>query len=623
MIEFVGMYFVSQINLSGLGSLHRSVRAITQVRQLRQLLIERHGYLTRAEKKPLTGDELITFKGTVDQIDAFFKTALDLTHDKPEVLSLITEAQKTLQPVDELSALLVRGQPVSINLTMVDQYSLEAQDQLGKVQLVLTADADYIYESLYNARFKPLIIGLIVSAFFIAFAVGIGMNLKNKIERPIGKLVEAFEYLSNGNLNVRVQISEANEIGALGHGFNIMAHKLEETAKDLIAAKEAAEAANMAKSAFLANMSHEIRTPLGAVLGFSDLLIDPNVEPSEKANYLSAIKRNGELLSNIINDILDLSKIEAGSMKIAVREVTINEILNDTKTLLDLNAKEKGIALNVVTAENVPEIVQTDPLRLRQILINIIGNAIKFTSKGSVDVHISLREGPDNTGRLAFVVKDTGGGIKENQIGKLFIPFSQADTTSKRKFGGTGLGLVISKRFANLLGGDVQLTETVFEKGSTFTITIDPGPIRSVVLGAAKPKSAEAQKKNIRLDGVRVLLAEDSLDNQALITRLLKLSGAASVEVASDGQEAVTKASGGALYDVILMDLQMPLMDGYEATAQLRSQGYRGQIIALTAHTLSDERERCLRSGFDEHIGKPINRELLIERVYLCAQKKS
>lgn len=391
-------------------------------------------------------------------------------------------------------------------------------------------------------------------------------------------------------------------------------------ASDLVATKEAAETASLAKSAFLANMSHEIRTPLGAVLGFAELVIDPEVQPSEKANFVSAIKRNGELLSNIINDILDLSKIEAGKMQTVTQEVALTEILTDTKTLLDLQAKDKGILLNIVVDGNAPEIIRTDPLRLRQVLINIIGNAIKFTLKGSVTVTIKLDPNSSSSGKsiLKFIVTDTGRGISKDQIGKLFAPFSQADATYKRQFGGTGLGLALSKRFAILLGGDVTLTESTPDKGSTFTITIDPGPVDAFLHGARKVKVSEGQTTSkLRLDGIKVLLAEDAPDNRMLVTRLLKLAGAV-VEVASNGREAIEKAKLDH-YDVLLMDLQMPGMDGFEATMELRKEGYEGKIVALTAHALNDDRTRCLQNGFDDHISKPVNRDILVECVYFCS----
>ncbi len=393
-------------------------------------------------------------------------------------------------------------------------------------------------------------------------------------------------------------------------------------AKELLDVKESAEAANLAKSAFLANMSHEIRTPLGAMMGFADLIIDPQVGPSEKANFVTAIRSNGELLSNIINDILDLSKIEAGKMQIVAHEVALTEILTDTKTLLNLQARDKGIALNILFDENLPEIIRTDSLRLRQVLINIIGNAVKFTSKGAVDVRIKREPSQNRHDLLVFIVKDSGCGISEDQAAKLFAPFSQADASSKRKYGGTGLGLVLSKRFANLLGGDVVLTQSTLDKGSTFTITVDPGPIQSVEPETVRETTPiPFHGEQPRLDGIKILLAEDSPDNQLVVSRFLMLAGA-TVDAASNGKEAVEKAKKDQ-YDVILMDLQMPIMDGFEATAELRKEGYKGKIVALTAHTLSDDREGCLRSGFDEHIGKPVNRNALIEVVERLSKRLS
>jgi CheY-like chemotaxis protein len=300
--------------------------------------------------------------------------------------------------------------------------------------------------------------------------------------------------------------------------------------------------------------------------------------------------------------------------------VSLKEVLTDTKTLLDLQASDKGISLDVTVDDAIPEKIKTDPLRLRQILINIVGNAIKFTSKGSVKLHIKMSM-VNGRQMLTFVVTDTGLGIRPDQINKLFAPFSQADVSTKRKYGGTGLGLVLSKRFANLLGGDVVLSESTPDKGSTFTITIDPGAVVNSSAQSQMAKLNDSGKSGLRLDGIRVLLAEDSIDNQTLVTRFLKLAGA-SVDIASDGKEATQKAKSDH-YDVLLMDLQMPVMDGYEATSQLRREGYQGKIVALTAHALSEERDRCLKSGFDDHISKPVNRDLLIERVYHCAREQS
>ncbi len=423
-----------------------------------------------------------------------------------------------------------------------------------------------------------------------------------------------------GSVDDRMLIHQlvAMTIGLTGLALSAVVREKNTVTKELIAAKEAAEAANIAKSAFLANMSHEIRTPLGAILGFADLVTDVAVEPTERGNYVSAIRRNSELLSGIINDILDLSKIEAGKIELNLRPVELYEILSETKPLLEFLAKQKGIDFNLKVDQEVPAMITTDPLRLRQVLINIGGNAIKFTSRGSVNVHVQYDPNRFGAGQLAFEVTDTGCGIDQDQVQKLFAPFSQVDVTLKRKFGGTGLGLYLSKRIVGLLGGSLTLVRSEPNEGSTFLFKIDLGLHSSVV---TEKKTKAEISTGIRLDGVRVLLADDAVDNQFLISHILKLAGA-EVSIVSNGQEAVDKAKADK-FDVLLMDIQMPNMDGCEATTQLRKEGYDGKIVALTAYALTEERERFLKSGFDDYISKPIQRNLLIERVSSFARELS
>ncbi len=410
-------------------------------------------------------------------------------------------------------------------------------------------------------------------------------------------------------------------------GFVVLSADLSDQRRiqeDLIRAKEAADAANQAKSAFLANMSHEIRTPLGAILGFSDLLAGPNASDFDRENWAAAIKRNGDLLSTIINDILDLSKVEAGKVDLDQHDVPLSEVLTDVATLLNLKAAEKGIRLSITAAGPIPFVIRTDPLRLRQILINIVGNAIKFTQRGSVDVKITVVREPDGTCKLAFVVKDTGPGITPAQARLLFEPFTQADASTKRRFGGTGLGLALAKRLAGLLGGDVVLTESIAGGGSTFTITIDPGKIERTVpesfdvQGRTGRPEAPGNNPDARLDGMRILLAEDSQDNRTLVGRLLKVAGAY-VETAENGRDAIDKAHKDP-YDVVLMDIQMPDVDGIEATVTLRGEGYKTPIVALTAHAFKEERERCLAAGFNDHIPKPVDRKTLVRVLSHYAQ---
>jgi signal transduction histidine kinase len=391
--------------------------------------------------------------------------------------------------------------------------------------------------------------------------------------------------------------------------------ELEERVVQLRHAKEAAEAANATKSEFLANMSHEIRTPLGAILGFSELMLRPETTVSERAKGVETIKRNGKLLSTIINDILDLSKVESGKLEVEKSIVSFEEIFPDIKSLLTLEAKEKGIELTVSSEGEIPNFIETDPLRLRQILLNLVGNAIKFTEKGSVNVNVKLIQSSDKSPLLTFEVKDTGCGIPHDKVEKLFAPFSQVDTSATRRFGGSGLGLILSKKMANLLGGDVVLAESIVNEGSTFIVTIDPGRANVVDLQSDAsrigPKRVPMRNLKSDLKNLNILLVEDSVDNQNLILQLLRLSGA-KVSLASNGKEGVLKALAGD-FDVVLMDLQMPIMDGYEATSELRKQGFTKPIIAFTAHVMKEERNRCIESGFSDHLGKPIDQENLLQ----------
>ncbi|MGE0172471.1 MAG: MHYT domain-containing protein [Oligoflexales bacterium] len=401
-------------------------------------------------------------------------------------------------------------------------------------------------------------------------------------------------------------------------GFIIVANDItaqKEAQTELKTAKEVADDANATKSAFLANMSHEIRTPLGAILGFSELLLNDEMTGNEKVNCVEVIKRNGTLLSNIINDILDLSKVEAGKLSIEKIDVPLSEVLKEIGAVLSLEASEKGIDFRVTAEGVIPATIKTDPIRLRQILFNIVGNAIKFTSRGSV--HVKIQMATDNEGktRLAFVVKDTGVGISKEKASNLFAPFTQADVSTTRRYGGTGLGLVLAKRLAVVLGGDVVLNDSAPGRGSTFVVTIDPGISEQVLF--QKPDQPLSnlvhlpdKSNKINLNSMRILLVEDSMDNQALVKKILELAGA-KVETANNGREGVEKALNED-FSLVLMDLQMPELDGYEATKILRDKGFKKPIIALTAHAMKEEAQRSLRSGFDNHITKPVDHRLLV-----------
>ncbi|HUT92749.1 MAG TPA: PAS domain S-box protein [Thermoguttaceae bacterium] len=394
----------------------------------------------------------------------------------------------------------------------------------------------------------------------------------------------------------------------------------------------AAEAANRAKSEFLANMSHEIRTPLTAVLGFTDVILEASREPQVQ-DAATTIQRNARHLLGVITDILDLSKVEAGKLRMDPQRCSPGQVVADVVSLMRVQADSKRLALRVSYAGPIPETIETDAARLRQILLNLIGNAVKFTDLGQIELCVRLADGPDREPRLRFDVEDTGIGMTDQQMAELFQPFHQVDTSSSRRFGGTGLGLAISKRLAEMLGGDLTVESTP-GRGSTFSLTIATGALDDVRMSSPteeadddSPREAQTLSRPAapELKG-RILLAEDGPDNQRLISILLKKAGA-EVVLAENGQEALQKALAAvpgrgqghsderASIDLVLMDVQMPVMDGLEATRRLRQAGYDRPILALTAHAMQHDVQRCLDAGCDAHLAKPIDREKFLATV--------
>lgn len=387
-----------------------------------------------------------------------------------------------------------------------------------------------------------------------------------------------------------------------------------EAAKDAAeAAKYEAERANQLKSAFLANMSHEIRTPLGAMLGFADLLREPSLTADERANYIDILCRNGESLSVIINDILDLSKVEAGHLTLDYSDAEPDQIGADIVSLMKVKAIEKDLTLTFEFDESTPKVLVTDANRVRQILLNIVGNAIKFTQHGHVKLRSFGVEGESGWPDLCFEVSDTGIGIAANQKEKIFEMFVQADGNLTRRFGGTGLGLALSRRLARELGGDVTIKESKEGVGTTFVIRVQDRPHRREA--GEKPTNQDylPEVRERALEGLRILVVDDAPDNQMLIWSYLTKQGAV-VESAENGLIGYKAALTGQ-FDMVLMDIQMPHMDGYTATQKLRESGFTKPIIALTAHAMSEVRKKALNVGYTDHLPKPINAKNLIQAI--------
>jgi signal transduction histidine kinase/ActR/RegA family two-component response regulator len=402
---------------------------------------------------------------------------------------------------------------------------------------------------------------------------------------------------------------------------------LEHMVKELTTARQQAETATQTKTEFLANMSHEIRTPMTAILGYVDLLREPEISDDEKNHAVETVRRNGRHLLAIINDILDISKIEAGRMTLERLICSPRQIIDDILDLMSARAVEQKLELRADFLGPIPESVQTDPTRVRQILVNLVGNALKFTASGSVKIvtqmAVALNGSPP---RLRIDVIDTGIGMTEQQLRNLFQPFTQADMTMTRQYGGTGLGLAISRRLATMLGGDITISSE-YGRGSCFTLTIDPGEIvmtTARVAEKAKASAVEAEKTAERpLEQAHILIVDDAPDNRKLLSFHLKKAGAI-FDLAENGEIAVRKVREARPiqpYDAVLMDMQMPVLDGYGAAGLLRQDGDRIPIIALTAHAMTGDREKCLNAGCDDFLTKPIDRVALIETLVRYAMQ--
>lgn len=494
-------------------------------------------------------------------------------------------------------------------------------------------------------RVSLILVGVLVTSLFLSGLLS--KCLQRAFTSPLMKLVETMRQVSSeGNYQLRVEQISRDEFGVLCQGFNSMLAQIESARRELqaahdtlelrveqrtsalVRAKNAAEAASRAKSEFLAKMSHEIRTPMTAILGYAECLLEPSLSENDRRNAISTVCRNGQHLLAVINDILDISKIEAGKMNIERIAAPILPILEDVSSLLRQKSVDKGLAFTIELDNPIPTTIETDPTRLRQILLNLLGNSIKFTDSGFVSLRVRLLLDRNTaTSQLEFVIKDSGIGMSSEQVARLFQAFTQGDDSMNRRFGGTGLGLAISRGFARMLGGDIRVDSTS-GCGSTFTVTIDIGAIEGVPLVSELAPVAVTVVTAARMDcsnlKLRVLVVEDGPDNQRLLNFILSKAGA-EVTIKENGllgmEAALASRDSDKPFDVILSDMQMPVMDGYEATTKLRLAGYTGPIIAITAHAMADDCQKCLNAGCDDYTTKPINKPKLLQLIHDYADR--
>ncbi|MGZ3768739.1 MAG: ATP-binding protein [Bdellovibrio sp.] len=534
-----------------------------------------------------------------------------LAHTEPDKIGMFVDTTKHPQ--------LLSPENKGFEVSESDQNSISAVKNiesngivLGKVWVVLSED--HLHASLKKISSDGFLY------FFIAISMGavLALVVTNAMTKRLKELVLVAEGVKRGEQNQRVRLSSNDELAQLGDAFNSMLDGLEKKQKNLEQSQAAAKAANQAKSDFLANMSHEIRTPINTMVGMADVLADTPLT-EEQNNFVKIFQRAGENLTNLVNDILDLSKIEAGQLKIKNENFSVRELLNDLEMLCRETAIRKNLSLTFDVAEDVPSFIVGDKDRVRQILMNFVSNAMKFTEKGHVEVRAFKSLKPGFGEAVHFAVKDTGIGIPHDKTELLFERFQQIDSSSSRKAGGTGLGLAISKKLVNLMGGEIGY-ESQHSAGSKFFFSL---PLKeafekeSVRLTA---RSFESGNKSYFNNSCQknILLVDDSDDNRLLVKAYLKDMLVNIVEC-KNGQEALDLFKENR-FDLVLLDLQMPVLDGYEAIRLMRQwENQNGQkttpVVALSADSIPELIEKALTAGCDSHVSKPFRKKTLIDVV--------
>jgi two-component system sensor histidine kinase BarA len=535
---------------------------------------------------------------------------------------------------------LVFAAPIYQNENDINEYGLydraeppdaKKRSVLGRVYVELSTAATQ------QRKTRFILISITIGFFGFFGALLLALRMSRDVTHPLSRLLDAVVRMTHGKLDTRVAVDSGGELAELEQGFNDMAgelqsayshmqERIEERTRDLARLKEeaeqakaSAELANQAKSQFLAHVSHEIRTPLNGLIGFLGLMGKTRIDNVQQ-DYLRICETSSQTLLAIINDILDLSKIEAGKLSIERLAFDLGNLIEQCILFYTPSAQSKGLRLILEIDRDLPANLMGDPSRIRQILANLLGNAIKFAHSGTVAVTVKYLDGSDGSAHVEICVADTGIGMTDEQLGQLFQPFSQGDASITRRYGGTGLGLAISRRLVEMMNGTIAV-ESAPGKGSRFTISLclkeaggdtallSPRPVESLGISSPSPLPGE---ENIPPVQLHILVADDNEINRKLNTILLRQWGIA-VDEAADGIAAL-EACGRQHYDLILMDVHMPAMDGIEATRRIRilqEGGKATPVVALTANALSGDRERYLAAGMDDYLEKPLTEEAL------------
>lgn len=556
--------------------------------------------------KAMTGNDFTVFVGDV-------RASTTVRQDEHRAVGTRMDPQIARIVLDGATA--YTGEAEVLGVTYNTSYQPIA-DPEGKAigAFVTGAPVDHINLLRHRTMAGAILIELALMVLIICVLL---LYIFRTVTRPLAYMAEAAAEIARGNLEVEIRHQAKNELGILADALRAMVDRLSGSIArlrrreaELILALRQAQEARQATSRFLANMSHEIRTPMNAVIGMAYLALRTDLSPRQR-DYVSKIHRSSTLLLGIINDILDFSKIESGKLLMENAPFALESTVENTVLLYVRQAREKGLELSWAIDREIPGQLMGDPLRLGEILSNLIGNAIKFTEKGRIALEVRLLEQGDCRARLAFCVSDTGVGMTADQLEHIFEAFMQADSSTTRRYGGTGLGLAICRSLAELMGGSLEVSSEE-GAGSAFTFTAWFEVARCQAPAPPPRLPYEGDFHAPELSGYRVLLAEDNDINRQIATELLESRGIA-VDAAQDGFDALRlfqEAPAGG-YHLILMDLQMPQMDGFEAARRIRETDKDVPIIAMTARTMADEKGQCFEAGMNEHLAKPIDVALL------------